>query len=160
MLSVEKPIFSGKRNDWANFELDWDRYLTKLASGFELNDAMRLSLFEACLDATNKRLLKLEQTKKRGAVTFVEFVDLVKGKYGRDGAMWARKVWSEVQLPNSGKINNEVWADFEISWKTAWANVPGATTEESHRLLVNRLPVLSWWLSTRKKRSPVSMALA
>ena len=60
--------------------------------------------------------------------------------------MGARRVWQEVKLPNSGKINGEVWAELEVNWKMAQMVVTDSFEEEASRLLMSRLPpfILNW----------------
>ena len=97
-MGLVQPNFSGRKSEWTNFELEWERYIIRAAAGGDLPDSVKLALFEGCLDDTNQKHLKLLQTKKVG-LTFVEFFAIIKGKYARDQTLGARRFLARGSTP-------------------------------------------------------------
>ena len=146
LTGLVQPKFSGKKSEWSQFETEWENFINKLSVGQELTDQLRLGLLETTLDPVTLKELRLIQAQRRDGMVYMEFFAELKGKFDKDKNMGARRIWQEVQLPNSEKINGETWREFEINFKAAKMNVSDASGEEATRLLMSRLPpfILNW----------------
>ena len=80
MKNIVAPKFTGRAQDWPQFWMDWERYLRKISMGKEIENSLKLELFESALDETNQKFLRMRQTKMGDRLTYQEEVAIVQGK--------------------------------------------------------------------------------
>ena len=157
MRNLVAPKFSGRSQDFPQFWIDWERYLRKISMGKEIENALKLELWESALDETNQKFLRMRQTEVGGALSYQEEVARVQAKYSRDQNVGARKRWEEVFIYNQGKITSREWEDFEVNFRTAWKNVKDTTPEEARRVLLAKLPPFTLkWVAEEEERKVLS----
>ena len=101
LRNIVAPKFTGRAQDWPQFSFDWNRYLTKIAMGKEIENALLLELWESVLDETNQKFLRMRQLEKSetgGQLSYNEEFERVESKYSRDQNIGARKKWEEVVI--------------------------------------------------------------
>ena len=59
--------------------------------GSEINNVLKLELFENCLDDVNQKFLRLKQGEVGEKLSFNEFFAKLQEKYSRDQSFGARK---------------------------------------------------------------------
>ena len=139
--NVVQPKFTGKAQDWPQFEQDWQRYLRKVTMGAEITDTAKIGLWEGCLDETNFKFLQMRMAETDGKLTFNEEYARMQSKYARDLPTTARSKWNGVTLYNPGRVTIREWEDFEADFKCAWHNVKNASEEEAMRMLLGKILV-------------------
>ena len=155
MRNAHPPKFSGRSQDWLQFQDEWERYLRKLASGNEIPDAQKLELLESCLDEVSQKQLRLLLKESGGGLTFNEEwskLDLIHSKNQEFGT---RKKWQEVTLFNQGKVTTREWQEFEVNFKLARQGVKDVSEGEAKRLLLQKTPpfILRWITEEEERRT-------
>ena len=100
MRNLVAPKFTGRSQDWPQFWLDWERYLRKISMGKDLDNVVKLELWEGALDETNQKFLRMRQAELGSRLSYNEEVAKVQAKYSRDQNIGARKRWEEVFIFN------------------------------------------------------------
>jgi hypothetical protein len=105
--------------------------------GMAITDDLKVQALKMCLDPTNQQ--ELLSLKAQG-VTFGEYWAKLEGIYGRDDGLTARGRWKACRLHNPGKLTVADWRQYEINFKTLWADVIDATENEAYELLISTMP--------------------
>ena len=92
-------------------------------------------------------------TSPGGEVSYVEFFAKLQDRFGVEYSADARRKWSEVVLPPSGKLSVNDWIDFQTRFTLARLEVRDASEADAYRILTNRLtPIMFGWIVEREKK--------
>ena len=77
-------------------------------------DTEKMTLFLQCMpDEIVREVRLLQMTSPGGEVSYVEFFAKLQDPFGVEYSADARRKWSEVVLPPSGKLSVNEWIDFQ-----------------------------------------------
>ena len=115
-LLMEKPRFSGERDDWYSFSKDWESYVETVKAthpGVELGDHLLLELLKSCLDDINKKWLQGKR-ESNPRMRFEECWEFLVKEYGGDRTKKQRDLWHQVKLNQDPPLTLKKWQHFRV----------------------------------------------
>ena len=89
------PSFSGRMQDWNQFKVEWEIYITKVSAALKLDDECKMKILERAMDPVNQMDMQCRRMEKGKTLKYSEELSRLESKYGRDQSLWLRKSWEE-----------------------------------------------------------------
>ena len=133
--------FSGRCEDWDDFERDWNLYLQLVQTGpHALPNAAVLSTLKRFLDRGSQAQLDSELRQDPNLPYYV-FWGRLKARFAKDVLNVHRQNWMRVSLPRPGEWPTLMeWREFEVNHRGKRAIVDDWTDAEDHNQIMRQLP--------------------
>ena len=159
--SVCAPKFTGKKEDWVPFVRKYEQWYRIAIGSKVLSDAQQVQLVSACLPESLQKELQLLEIEYRRSPTYTECRAKFEAMFGRARSENMRRKWMEVQIPqHAGRFNAQMFSEFRVNFKLAYADVPEASPDEARRILMDKLhPFMKRWVVDaeleRQRKHPI-----
>ena len=158
-LLMEKPKFSGERDDWYSFSKDWENYVETVKAthpGVELGDHLLLELLKSCLDETNRKWLQGKR-EINPRVRFEECWEFLVKEFGGDRTKKQRDLWHHVKLNQDPPLTLKKWQQFRVDFELRRGRVDDWTEREEYDLIFNQLSDF-WKMQVAKEEKSMQKA--
>lgn len=137
------PKFSGKPEDWDDFERAWNIFFQTLSAvngGRPMGDGIALLTLKDRLDGASREMLHRRLAENPG-LKYYSFFGELKGRFVRGGQALHRQNWKDTHVTKAGvKPTMLEWVEFCERYKSRRARVQGWTMMEDRELVLRDLP--------------------